>query len=354
MGNKVYRVGIVGATTIAVRPPRPAPPAPFKGQYLTSLAHTSELAMTPRVDLVGLCDLKEDLLDGFQQTEGHLWPNCKLYTDYREMLATGDVDILAVVTGDNAHAQITIDGANAGVKGIIGEKPLATTIEEANAMIEACEANGVAYTIDHTGRFRPQLHKVRDTIRDGAIGDVSTLMGYQGGERAMMFRNGTHTIDRLVFFAESDPVQVSARLEDGFEDWDRYKGDGGKLPSNDPSASGLILFRNGVRAFYNADKGGFQGSRVQISGSRGIVHIDGEDATLTTAGREPREVVSRRLAPDSYQVEGLVAAYGELIDMIENGGESTSPSREARKTVQIMLGFLKSNQNGSRLVDVPQ
>ena len=44
----------------------------------------------------------------------------------------------------------------------------------------------------------------------------------------------------------------------------------------------------------------------------------------------------------------------EIIDMIERGGESVSPAREARKTIQIMMGFLKSHQEGSRLVNVPE
>ena len=48
-----------------------------------------------------------------------------------------------------------------------------------------------------------------------------------------------------------------------------------------------------------------------------------------------------------------MAAYEELIGLIENGGEGVSTGRDARKTVQIMTGFLKSQQAGGALVDVP-
>ena len=68
--------------------------------------------------------------------------------------------------------------------------------------------------------------------RRGPLHNIITVLG---GQRAMLFRNGTHSIDGgsptfsgpICFFAESDPVQVFARLEEGFEDWDEYKGDGG-------------------------------------------------------------------------------------------------------------------------------
>ena len=60
------------------------------------------------------------------------------------------------------------------------------------------------------------------------------------------------------------------------------------------------------------------------------------------------------LVPAHYKVEGIEAGYRELIGLIEKGGTAVSPAREARKTVQIMMGFLKSHQQGSRLVDVPE
>ena len=48
-----------------------------------------------------------------------------------------------------------------------------------------------------------------------------------------------------------------------------------------------------------------------------------------------------------------MAAYDELVGLMTNGGNGTSSGREARKTVQIMVGFLKSHQQGSRLIEAP-
>ena len=356
MANKIYRAGIVGASGIAARR-NPDPPAPFQGtvQSQNTVTHIMSLAMVPNVEVVGVCDLKPELLDEFKRSWSDRWPNANAYADYKEMLDKEHLDILTVVTPDNAHADIAVDGANAGVKGIFCEKPLATSLEDADRMIKACEDNGVVLAVDHTRRWSPVYHFVRNTLRDGAIGPLGTIVTNTGGPRSMLFRNGTHSIDGICFFAESEPVKVFARLEDGFDDWDEYKGDGGRLPEKDPGASGFILFRNGVRAFYNGSKDQLANYSHQLTGPDGQIYFGHNDrtATLVTAAPENGEFTRRHLKPDQLQVHGMLAGYMELIRVIENGGESGSSGREARKTVQIMLGFLKSNHEGSRLVDVP-
>ena len=349
MTNKTYRVGIVGLRGIAANPAT-EPPAPFGNEVKTS--HVASLALLPNVDLVGYCDLVPELLDDFEENWGARWPNATRYTSHKEMLDKEGLDILGVATGDNVHAAIAVDGANAGIKGLYVEKPMATSLEDADRMLKACEDNGVAFSVDHTRRWSPLHHQARDTIRSGAIGPLRTIVATLGGGRAMTFRNGTHMIDNIVFYAESGPAKVFAQLEDGFDHWDQYRGDGGKLPENEPGASGYILFQNGVRAFYNGTKETFGEYSLQLSGAEGQIRVDETSAVMVK--QDGGEKATRNLVPPHYQVHGLVAAYRELIDKIENGGDGVSSGREARKTVQIMAGFLKSHQAGSSLVDVPE
>ena len=360
MTNKKYRVGIVGLRGIGSKRPD-EPPKPFKD--IIGATHAASLSRFSNIEVVGYCDLVSELLEEFKESWKDQWPNAKGYTNYKEMLVKEQLDILAITTSDHRHTDIAVDAANAGVKGIFCEKPLATSVEDADRMINACEDKGVVLTVDHTRRFRPLLHKIRNTIRSGSIGPLSTIVVTHAGPRAMLFRNGTHIIDGICFFADSEPSQVFARLEDGFEDWDHYKGDGGSLPENDPAASGFVLFRNGVRAFYCGSKKTAGGVTLQLLGQNGRIDFDynGLTAELSAPGsasvssaNDPGSVIKQTLVPDYYKVEGIEAGYRELIDLIEKGGSSVSPAREARKTVQIMLGFLKSQQAGSILVDVPE
>lgn len=353
MKGQTYKVGIVGLTGITMGTPGQAPP-PLGNRIITG--HMACLDLMPRVEVAGVCDLSSELQDRFKRDWGARWPDARVYTDYREMLDTEDIDILTVATGDDKHTDIVVAGASTGVRGIFCEKPLATSLEDADRMIQACEDGDIPLTVGHTRRWGPVYHKVREAIRTDAIGPVSTIVATRGGPRAMLLRNGTHLIDAICFFAGSEPAKTSAHLEDGFDDWDIYRGDGGKLPENEPSANGYVLFQNGVRAVLSLNKQTPNIGTVEIAGPKGKIafNIHGGSAEMTTLDPDGRRsVLSGRIVSDQYQRMGYVAAYEELIDLIENGGEGISSGKAARQTLQILMGFLKSHQQGSSLVDVP-
>ena len=349
-----YRIGIVGSSGIVIKTRRGEPSRPLNNEVYMS--HVGCLSVMPDVELAAICDINPEALERFKAAWSKRWPDTRSYADYREMLDTEDLDILTVATSDHLHTQIVIDGARSGVKGIFCEKPIATTLEDVDAMIAACEGNGVKMSVNHTRRWSPLFHKVRHTIKSGAIGTPTVITAVLGGPRAMMFRNGTHYIDALCFFAESEPSKVSAILEDGFEHWDRYRGDGGRLPENEPGMTGTILFENGIRALFRAVKGTIPLSSLEITGPKGVFRIGGDDRTaeLTLQEAVRADPYRTTIHPDQYQIHGMVAAYRELIDIMRRGGESISSPRDARMALRILLGFLESHQQGSRLVDVPE
>ena len=234
-------------------------------------------------------------------------------------------------------------------------------MEDANRMIKACDDKGIPLSGGHTRSQGPICHKIRDMIRDGGIGPLSTIVANLGGARAMMFRNGTHVLHGVVFFADSEPTHVFGLLEDGFDHWDEYMGDGGKKPESEPAVSGFIKLKKGVRAFFDCDKNTLAGSTLRLSGPKGRINFGLNDgwAAWRPADPEIGDDVTRIIKPlgivSNYQVMGYVAAYEELISIVENGGgESVGSGRESRRVVQILTGFLKSHQEGSRLVEAPR
>ena len=355
-----YRVGIVGLRGIAAGPTntrstgQKTPPYPLSRQIVTG--HASCLALMPEVEVVAYCDMDETLLTDFNNNWGETWPNAKPYVDFNKMIKDADLDILTVCTGDAAHAKLVIGAAESGVKGIICEKPLATSMEDVNAMLEACKDNNVPLSVGHTRRWRKLYHKVRETIRSGGIGSINTIVVSHWGARAMLFRNGTHVIDGICFFAESAPKFVWAKLEDGFDDWDVYKGQGGKDPASEPGASGFVIHENGIRSFYVGSKESVvPAATIQITGTDGQIEfrMDATSATMLTKGPEG-QTMAEELVSDDYQSENYVAAYEELINLVENSGEGVSTGEHGRWVVQIMTGFLDSHQAGSKLIDVPE
>ena len=93
------------------------------------------------------------------------------YTDYREMLRNPEVEMISITAPNNLHAQITIDAAKAG-KHVVCEKPLCVTLEEADAMIEACEKAGVLLLYAEELFFAPKYVKAKQMADEGAFGKI--------------------------------------------------------------------------------------------------------------------------------------------------------------------------------------
>src|SRR5207249_11276824 len=110
-----YRTAVVGLTGIGESP---APPAadPVLGQQFPH-SHVAAYAAEPRATVVAVCDLVPAMLERFRNHWGETFPEARTYTDYREMLAREQIDLLSVVTSDHRHAQIVVDAVEAGVKG---------------------------------------------------------------------------------------------------------------------------------------------------------------------------------------------------------------------------------------------
>jgi len=346
----MYRVGIVGLTGIAAAAPRKAEgplASPMPG------SHAAAFAALPQTQVVAVCELKPELLDQFVDRWGGVWPEVHRYSDFREMLAKERLDILTVATSDHRHADIVVAAAEAGVRGIFCEKPLATSLSDADRMIAAVEKYGAKMVIDHMRRWYPLYNETRRLIREGAIGKLSRIVVTLGGPRAMVFRNGTHLIDLICFFAESDPAWVFAELDDEFHDYGPdYAGDGGRDPTTDPGVSGYIHFRNGVRAFYNGSKGTPSGFWVDLFGETGKVSVNDAGGTLwRDVGGQG--LMSRPIRAPEHRSTSHLAGIEELIRLMEHGGAPSSSGRDGRRVVEIILAMLASQQRGNVRVDLP-
>src|SRR3954468_14050794 len=93
------------------------------------------------------------------------------YTDYRELLRNPDVELISITAPNRLHAQISIDAAKAG-KHVVCEKPLCITLEEADAMIDACKKAGVLLLYAEELFFAPKYVKAKQMADEGAFGRV--------------------------------------------------------------------------------------------------------------------------------------------------------------------------------------
>ncbi|HZO25152.1 MAG TPA: Gfo/Idh/MocA family oxidoreductase, partial [Chloroflexota bacterium] len=88
------------------------------------------------------------------------------YADYRKLLKRDDVDVVCIFTPNAFHRDIAVDAANAG-KHVVVTKPLEITLERVDAIVAACEANGVKLATEYVERFHPGHYLGYQAIADG-------------------------------------------------------------------------------------------------------------------------------------------------------------------------------------------
>lgn len=340
---RTLKVGLCGLSPIAARRPE----STFFGRANNS--HAAAYASHPGCEVIAVCDLRIDLVRAFRETWADTWPTVGGYTSIGQLLFDDVPDLLSVATPDDRHAEIVVAAAEAGVKGILCEKPIATSLADADRMIAAVEASGTTMVVNHTRRYFPVYHRLREVILAGEIGELRHVGCYFASPRAMLFRNGTHLLDMLCFLANSPVTKVAGELEPGYQDWDRYRGDGGHDPASEPTATARLNFANGVTGSYQSHRTIESAMWFDLIGTAGTIRAFDRYAELTTpqAGKQ-------MLVPEPYDGVGLTAVVSELTHLLLDGGTSVSSPADARQTLAVLLGILESNRRGGVPVPLPE
>ncbi len=352
------RVAIVGLSWISADLPGEASD-PVLGTAIP-YSHASAIAAIPGLDVVAGCDISEGARTTFKERWSPRWPGLKVYADFREMLTTERPEIVAVVTPDHLHAAVVKAAIEAGARGILCEKPLATSLEEADSIVSAVRAAGVTMNVNYTRRWYPEFVEARRLVRAGELGKLSQIVVQMGGPRSMLFRNHTHAIDLINYLADSDPVWVWAELEPGFEDYGTaYAGDGGNDPATEPGANYYIVYANGVRAYLTGmkDTVGLD-TMVTLTGPEARVIVDLEGIRMHSVRHEdirtkPGVTSIQRLVPH-WTVAGMQAAMLDLVTAMDEGRDPASPPETARATVAITQAILESQARGNVKVQISE
>jgi predicted dehydrogenase len=156
------------------------------------------------------------------------WGSGEVVDDWRKVLERDDVDAVDICSPNALHAEMAVAAARAG-KHVLVEKPMATTLADADAMIEAAEANDVVLMPAHNLRFAPPYAAAALAVRGHTIGEVVAVraaFGHAGPERwapgATWFRDpalagggalvdlGVHVADLVRAVTGDDIDEVSA------------------------------------------------------------------------------------------------------------------------------------------------
>ena len=149
--DRIVKVGIIGCGGIAQN------------------KHMPSLSKIENVRMVAFCDLIPERAQMAKEKYGT--PDAFVCTDYRELLAIKDIEVVHVLTPNREHAEITVAALKAG-KHVMCEKPMAKTAEGARQMCEAARESGKKLAIGYQHRMKPQARFAKEYIESGALGEI--------------------------------------------------------------------------------------------------------------------------------------------------------------------------------------
>ncbi len=133
--------------------------------WWADFGHLPFLTSDDRAKVVAICGRNRERAQ--ELATKYSIPN--VYTDYREMIAKGDLQAVAILTPDDEHFAMTMVAIEAGLH-VLCEKPLAGNATHAKQMVEAAEAQGLRHMTYFTWRWLPLYRYLHDLIAQGVLG----------------------------------------------------------------------------------------------------------------------------------------------------------------------------------------
>jgi predicted dehydrogenase len=310
----IYRVGVIGCGGI-------------------SRMHANWYRDFPLTEIVAIADVSEDNMKKFAEE----YNVQKTYINYIEMLEKEKPDIVSICTWPKTHAEITIEAAKRGVKGILCEKPMAENLGQADEAIKACEENNVKLAIDHQLRFDAPYVCAKNLIEDGAIGALFRIYALCGG--GDLKDNATHTIDLMRFIHNDTPIEWVVGQIERIGELKRYGLD------SEQFALGYMKFADNVRGIIEVGDDTAPGyHHIFLYGTEGEIELGvpgGPGIRLRN-----RQSAGEWVIPEVRYESGPVE---DLVDSIENNRLHRSSGYQGRATHEVIMAIYESSRRRKRV-----
>jgi predicted dehydrogenase len=274
-----------------------------------------------------------------------------------EAIAQVRPDFVVDVTIPEAHHDVTLTCLNAGIP-VIGEKPMAISMEQARAMVATAERTGVRYMVSQSRRYDARLWAYRELISN--IGDVGILDAdfyigaHFGGFRdemahVLLLDMAIHTFDAARYLL-GDTYPVSVYCEEFNPAWSWYRGNAG--------ATAIFTMANGTRFTYRgcwAAEGLHTSweSEWRAVGAKGTAKWDGHatieaDVVVDNRGFHAKcHHLTAQAAPDI--AHGIAGSLQDFVHSLRTGATPMGDCRDNIHSLAMVFGAIESAKSGQKV-----
>lgn len=314
------------------------------------------------LNIVALCDLiPANMADKIVKCG--LPNSTKQYTDYKQMLDEEDLDLIAIATESGKHAAIALDCIEKGIHVII-EKPIALSLEDADAIIAAAERKGVQVSACHQNRFNKSIQKIREAVEAGRFGKLFHGTAHirwnrgpsyykQAAWRGTWEQDGGALMNQCIHNIDLLRWMMGDEISEVFAYTDRLNHD--YIEAEDLGIA-LVKFKNGA---YGVIEGT---TNVYPANLEETLYIFGEKGTVKAGGQSVNIIEEWIFADQIDDPEAVKAEYGEnppniygfghkplyadMIDAIKNKRKPYVDAKAGRRAIELVLAIYKSAAEG--------
>jgi predicted dehydrogenase len=311
------------------------------GTGIVAGLHLDAVDALPDVSLVAVCDV-----DAARAAEAAKRFGATAWQDYREMLTTERLDGVIITSPHALHTEMALAAAKAGVA-ILLEKPMTTTLADADAIIAACARAGVVLAIGHVLRFDPTTQAAAAAIASGELGRPLAILqrrssDYRAGTRPGWFFDpvmagggiamnvGPHGLDKIQWLGGGPIVEVTGKA------WKR----GGLQIETDVIATARLA--SGVTASLTLTSAQIPYvDETLITCEAGSVRCSGSEGTLVSNGG-PEKLVA---APVDLAV-AFLAQLADFVDAVRTSRPPLVGGAYGRSVIAAILAIYESSATG--------
>ncbi len=297
-------------------------------------SHAEAYTVCQRTELVAVVDTDQAARDKC----GERWNVAVRYGNVSEMMEKSKPDIVSVATPTQTHYAILVQllsGDNLPMA-ILAEKPLASTLVQAERVVQLAKEKGVLLVVMHMRRYASNMRNLRDFIRSGGIGEIRNVSGWLTKGTV---HNGTHWFDLLRYLVgEVEWVHGIDSL-----------GEGG----DDPTLDVAMGLENGMLAtMRSAEHRNFTICEMDIMGTKGRAQIvdSSYQVQISTAVPSPRYTGYVELVPSSVDMgdrkDVMLHAVEDIVHCLDTGARPQSTGEDGVAALRIALAARESSETG--------
>ncbi|QDU11496.1 Gfo/Idh/MocA family protein [Gimesia aquarii] len=242
--------------------------------------HADNLAEIPEIELAALCTRRPERLNEIGERLGVN----RLYTDYRELLADTEIDVVSITTHINDHRDIAIDALRSG-KHVLLEKPMAPTVADCEQIVEVANNAKGFFMVGHICRFDPRVTIAKQAIDEGRIGKIISMHARRNLSKAIgqtvlddisaLMGDGIHDADLMLWFSQANVSTVYA--QEVHPGQNKFPDGGWSIARLDNGAVAVVesVWHLPESTPYAID------ARLEVIGTEGALYINCGEAGLT-------------------------------------------------------------------------